>query len=143
MSRQVGLTTVTGLAYSDATALPYAYDAARNEIHAFVSRDGFFGTLVTRPTTSIAGGVYEELTCCGGELYASYAYAKGQVEYGQLRRIDLATGGTVGIVSVVPDVSPQSLLINHVGPASRSRTWLWIAATVFVISRGDFIVWRG
>jgi hypothetical protein len=109
-----GLKGLRSLAFDEDLGLLFAADYGSDVLYVIDPEDG--GLADTMRLPAMKGMRIEELCFFGGELYAIQGLldAAGELNGGQLQRIDLHSGHVASLGPVIPDVSAHALLIESV-----------------------------
>lgn len=109
-----GLKGLRSLAFDEELELLFTADYGSDVLYVIDPEDG--GLADTMKLPGIKGMRIEELCFFEGELYAMQGLlnAAGELNGGQLQRIDLHTGHVMSLGPVIPDVSAHALLIESV-----------------------------
>ena len=109
-----GLKGLRSLAFDEELELLFAADYDSDVLYVIDPQGGTLADTMKLPPTKNMR--LEELCFFEGELYAMQGLLKadGDINGGQLQRIDLHTGHVMNLGPVIPDVSAHALLIESV-----------------------------
>jgi hypothetical protein len=134
-----GLKGLRSLAFDEDLELLFAADYGSDVLYVIDPADGGLADRMKLP--AMKGMRIEELSFFGGELYAMQGVlnAAGELDGGQLQRIDLHSGHVMSLGPVIPDVSAHALLIESVpedfywsqvgGPAAAELEYITLLET--------------